>query len=328
MSPPFSLRHRFLQPADFTDALDLLPAWLPLSAAQREALPALWRRLLLEPGFNADVIEDLAAPPGQRLLAMGMAIALDDGWARRLRGGDAPPGVARHVYADLLAGRLRLPDDATLARLNGGEGDGVAFLVLHYQQRHMAFDDPRTMSLLSVAMSAFRHAHAGHRIGVLWQEAWGPEQDVMRSMGHREQPTALAPGGADGPRLFGLTRAEALAMLPGSHLRDVFEHRAPRCFFSAAERRLLRRAVGDESDEEIAALLDISIHTVKKLWAAVYARAARQMPELLGDAPAAAVEGVRGPEKRRSLIGYLRQHPEELRPHVVGVAGGVAARRG
>ena len=39
----------------------------------RAALPAIWTRLLGHPGFNADVIEDLNRPPGQRIVGLGVA---------------------------------------------------------------------------------------------------------------------------------------------------------------------------------------------------------------------------------------------------------------
>ena len=101
-----SLQRRLLRPADFGAALELLPPWLGLDEAQRAALPALWGRLLHHPGFNADAIEDMTAPPGQQLQALGMSIALDAAWQQRLRGEPAPR---------LLRPRGGVADPATLA---------------------------------------------------------------------------------------------------------------------------------------------------------------------------------------------------------------------
>ncbi|MEF7617006.1 hypothetical protein V4F39_24045 [Aquincola sp. MAHUQ-54] len=310
-APTPRLRHRLLQPSDFEEALGLLPPWLGLPDATRAALPALWAELLHQPGFNADVIEDVLQPPGRRLQALGVAVVLDDPWCRRLA--EAPPAyAARHLYGEMLAGRFRPPSDAALARANAGEG--VEFLVLHYWQRHAGLDDPLAHALWSVAMTAFRLAHAGHRVQGIHQEAWGDECEVMRSMGmfQRTRRTGT-PGNAPLPELFGMRRAEALRMLPGAHLRDVFEHHRPVFGFSPAERRLLRRAVYDETDEEIARHLDTTVHTLKKQWRSVYARVSARMPAFFGDG-ALGEEGGRGPEKRRLLVSYLRQHPEELRP--------------
>lgn len=110
----------------------------------RAALPALWRALLDQPGFNADAIEDLARPPGQRLMGLGMSVALDAAWCRRLA--EAPPAYAtRHLYGDLLSGRTQLPGDAALARANAG--GGVSFMVLHYRQHDPGVDSPAALSL-------------------------------------------------------------------------------------------------------------------------------------------------------------------------------------
>ncbi len=51
------------------------------------------------------------------------------------------------------------------------------------------------------------------------------------------------------------------------------------------------------------------------MWVSIYCRVEDYMPELIcdplqSDIPA----GGRGKEKRRRLLAYLRDHPEELRP--------------
>ncbi|HEX3141603.1 MAG TPA: hypothetical protein VHQ87_16220, partial [Rhizobacter sp.] len=154
----------------------------------------------------------------------------------------------------------------------------------------------------------------------VFQEAWQSERDYMLSVGmvQRSAHNQLHNQSRDGhalPELFSLTRDEALGKLPGFQLREIFEHAPPRFHFRGAEQRLLRRALFDESDEDIAALLGVSMHTVKKLWRAIYARVEDRFATLLAEPGVPAGDGVRGPEKRRILLRHLRQHPEELRPH-------------
>lgn len=312
-----SLQRRLLRPADFAEARALIPPWLGLSEAERTGLTALWARLLHHPGFNADAIEDVAAPAGQRLQALGMSIALDDAWAQRLRG--APePWVTRQLYAELLDGRTAPPGERELARANAStdEDGGVSFMVLHYQQRNGDMRDPHAVAVLSAGVVAMRVAHAGHRVREVFQEAWQSEREYMASVGMVQRSAHNRPASGQGlPELFSLTRREALHKLPGFQLREIFEHTPPRFHFRGAEQRLLRRALFDEPDEDIAALLGVSMHTVKKLWRTIYARVEERFPALLAEPGAAAGDGVRGPEKRRTLLRYLRQHLEELRPH-------------
>lgn len=312
------LQGRLLGHADLQQAARFVPAWLPLPPALRERVPALWTRLLGHPGFNADVIEDLNRPPGERLVGLGVAIALDARWAERLRT-DPPPFAPAHLYAELADGRFQPPDDRELARLSGrGE---VSFLVLHYEQALQDLANPDTLEVLGVAMSLFRFAHAGYRLHSLYQEAIGEQGAYMLSMGFRAR---TARGRPQVPELYGLTREEAARMLPGLPVRDAFQFTPPRFRFSAAERRLLRLAVTQLTDEDIGAELGISGHGVKKLWRQVHLRAQDALPELFGDAQAAPEGGGRGPEKRRALLQYLRQHPEELRPYSVAAARAVA----
>lgn len=314
------LHGRLLGHADLQEARQLVPAWLPLPPSVRDAVPAIWTRLLGHPGFNADVIEDLDRPAGQRIVGLGVAIALDERWSRQLRE-DPPPFAPAQVYGELLDGRFQPPGDKELARLNGrGE---VSFLVLHYEQVLQDLGNPDTLELLGVAMSLFRFAHAGYRLRSLYQEALGEQGAYMLSMGFRAR---TARGREGVPELYGLHRDEAARLLPGTPVRDAFQFTPPRFGFSAAERRLLRLAVTQLTDEEIGDELGVSGHGVKKLWRQVHQRALDAMPHLFDEAPVGGDGGGRGPEKRRALLQYLRQHPEELRPYSAAAAASEPAR--
>ena len=117
------LQGRLLGHADLHEAQRLVPAWLPLPDAVRAAVPAIWTRLLGHPGFNADVIEDLNRPAGQRIVGLGVAIALDARWAQRLRE-DPPPFAPALLYAELMDGRFQPPgkqgQSAALTPLESG----------------------------------------------------------------------------------------------------------------------------------------------------------------------------------------------------------------
>lgn len=301
--------------------LSLLPPWLPLDARTRAELPHIWTRLLWQPAFNADLIEDVSLPPGQRTLGVGMAIALDLEWQARLRD-DPPPYVAAEIYRALREGRFTPPGDRQLGTMN--RNGKVAFLVLHYAQRLIDLRDPDTVNLLAVAMGMFRASHAGYRLEALYQEGHGSEQQYLASMGFlpvRPEADPSSPGTAqthDAPRLYGLERSQAALLLPGSPVRDAFQFTPPLLGFSASERRLLRLAVADAPDDQIALELGITGHTVKKTWRDIHERVSRHLPHVYAD-PAATLAwettGTRGPEKRRWVLQYLRQHPEELRPY-------------
>lgn len=310
------LHGRLLGHADLQEARAFVPDWLHLPAEVRAALPVIWTRLLGHPGFNADVIEDLNRPSGQRIVGLGMSIALDERWRHRMAT-QPPPFAPGLIYEELLDGRFQPPGDKELGRLSG-QGE-VAFLVLHYEQTLTDLANPDTMELLALAMSLFRQAHAGYRLQHLYQEGLGEQGAYLLSMGFRARSQRNQGAPAEPlPELYGLSRDEASRQLPGLPVRDAFQFTPPRIGFSASERRLLRLAVTQLTDEQIGDEIGISAHGIKKQWRSVHQRAQDAMPQLFEEAASQVDTGTRGPERRRSLLMYLRHHPEELRPYTPG----------
>jgi hypothetical protein len=78
---------------------------------------------------------------------------------------------------------------------------------------------------------------------------------------------------------------------------------------------LLSCALSGATDEQLAGTLGTSLATVKKMWVSIYNRVEDRLPALIPDRlQTDASAGSRGREKRRGLLAYLREHPEELRP--------------
>ena len=78
---------------------------------------------------------------------------------------------------------------------------------------------------------------------------------------------------------------------------------------------MLMRALEGWTDEELAAKLGKSLPTIKKTWRSAYQRVEAKLPGLeLSQTGPGTTESKRGREKKRRLLGYLRDHPEELRP--------------
>jgi len=117
------------------------------------------------------------------------------------------------------------------------------------------------------------------------------------------------------PHVVGISR-EAEPRRPGTWVGALFEYTPPRCGFSFAEQQLLNAALAGATDEELSSKLAISISTVKKNWISIYKRVSWSLPDTFPNNSLADSGTVkRGKEKRRNLLAYLREHPEELRPH-------------
>ena len=119
------------------------------------------------------------------------------------------------------------------------------------------------------------------------------------------------------PYIVGITRELAFSR-HGSWLGTLFDYRPPRFGVSRGEQQLLLTALASSggTDQELAGNLRLSVPTIKKMWNSIYRRVNACNPELIPDS-ALSESGTheRGREKKRSLVAYVRDHPEELRLH-------------
>jgi DNA-binding CsgD family transcriptional regulator len=307
------LRYRRAQRADIAECLPMLPEHIGLDAATRAALPALYARLVNEPSVFFMIMEDHALPPLARIQAWGLATALTSQSAARLQLDARPqPFLARRIYHAWLDGSLVPPDDAAFGRANAN-GD-VLFVALHYAMRRNDLDDPTTQALLAVGNEGMRFGMAGFNLAAIHYENSVEADAWMAAAGFIARD---AVGVHHGLRLWGMTRDEARRTMPGTTARHLFEWQPPRFALSVSQRRLLLQALFHEDDEQLARALDVSPHGLKKLWRGIYERIADTVPDFFGDTTTAD-DGKRGPEKRRQVLAYVRQRPEELRPWVTG----------
>lgn len=298
------------------ECLELLPAWLALDERLRASLPDLWRRILDEPAVTTTVMEDIALPAGQRIQGWGYGFVVPEPWAEREQLDSHPEAYAmRRLLAGIVDGSFQLLSDAEIGVVNAQR----RFRFFNfYTQRRRALDDPYVQSVFNVANEAFRTAASGYNTHTMYFETSAPEAPAIEAAGFtrcaysNESALEGAPS-ATRPAFLRVTRAQVRTSLPGTSVRHVFEHHPPHFRFSASQRRLLWLALFDDSDASLTERLNVSVHGLKKLWRGIYDRIEDRMPEFFGEA-SGADDGRRGPEKRRQVLAYVRQRPEELRP--------------
>jgi hypothetical protein len=311
------LRYRPVMRGDLAECFELLPPWLGLDAATARALPRLWENLVDEPSMVSGVMEDLASPPRQRIQGWGVTLILPQELVQTLRLDEQPPAfLARRVYAALNDGSLRPMSDRDIGVENAR--GSLTMLILHFSHRALDTSNPYAHSIIAVANDAFRAFHDGYNLRAIYYECGARDELIAASSGfeagrYADQDALTVLPLENRPAFWGLTREQAKSRLPGSPARNSFEHHPPLFRFSASQRRLLWLALFDESDETLLSLLDVSVHGLKKLWRGIYERIEDRSPEFFGDS-SGDEEGKRGPEKRRQVLAYVRQRPEELRP--------------
>jgi DNA-binding CsgD family transcriptional regulator len=116
------------------------------------------------------------------------------------------------------------------------------------------------------------------------------------------------------PHIVGVTQ-EMESARHGSWVGALFDYSPPKIGFSPGEQRLLLLALSGKTDGDLSEELRLSLSTVKNTWRSIFNRAASRLPELFANPAHGDVQiARRGKERRRWLLAYLREHPEELRP--------------
>jgi DNA-binding transcriptional ArsR family regulator len=317
-----SLRYRQMGPEDVPRCVSVVAAHPVIGPRYGKAitdLSAAWLRLLDSEAKSTVVFEELQ-DARVRILGVGVSVFVNDDFMREVK---TPPlfwigpELARRIArgnSPLLTGRA-LRDANTRGGLNLLTWEGC-----------IRPEDAKRAETYNRMILAFMEEHRGF----LWKEIIGAQAhsaETVRSM--------LKSGGAlfdpakkswvdsyerdlqefiAKPHLIGLDRETALSR-PGSWVGGLFDYEPPRCGFSHGEQRLLSSALGGETDEQLARALGISRSAIKKTWRSIYDRVARCLPELVqGESRLDTSMLERGKEKKHRLLGYLREHTEELRP--------------
>jgi hypothetical protein len=166
--------------------------------------------------------------------------------------------------------------------------------------------------------------HRGYRLSRILKEAPAYRAEAFVNGGFRER--CRLPAGSPlhfcGRKLerehvvYEVTRAQIDATLPGSAVGPLFDYRPPRCGFTRAEKQVLLLATEGLFDAQIACQLGISAGAVALRWRSIYARVGDRAPSVLRDSESARASHGRGHEKRRRVIAFVNDHPEEMRPYL------------
>lgn len=301
---------------DVAECLGMLPPGFEAGAPLRARMGDAWRAWLREGAMQMAVLEDGDRPPGARRVAFGNAVFVSDAFAEEAKTSLAPP-LAAQVVRRWHEGRSPVLGLDVLRAANSGPG--LALLILHigWSPALSAQEVRRVKGRLLEAMLFF---FSGYKLNEVLQEVYSDEERRRgQAVGARVKndyalfyaahPAAPPPPECR-PCLIGGSRAETE---DGSYLSPLFFYTPPRFFFKTGEQEVLRLALLDRTDDAAADSLSVSPSTVQKRWRAVYERVIAVDPGFFPSEGALAPH-TRGAAKRGHLLGYLRSHPEELRP--------------
>ena len=261
------------------------------------------------------------------LCLFGFGVAVHDEFVREIK--RLPPfWVGPELTKRVTSGRSPILSDRQLREANSRDGMNLVIWEGCAVPGYEAHGElPRSM------MNAMIEVHRGY----LWKEIIAAHPESPERLNH-----TLITGGflwdpvagcysasidknpdeiVGSPHILGVTReleSNRRGNWSGSWVGALFDYHAPVVGFSRSEQRLLSCALSGATDELLAQTLGISLPTVKKMWVSIYNRVEDRLPALMTDTLASDTScslRSRGKEKRRGLIAYLREHPEELRPY-------------
>ena len=317
-----SLRYRQMGPADVPKCVSLIASHPVIGPRYGKAITDLSTALLRLLDFEAKsaVVFEEAQDSRVRIFGVGVSVFVNDEFMHEVK---TPPlfWIGPELARRIARGNSPLLPGRSLREANANGG-----LNLLTWEGCIRPEDAGRAETYNKMILAFIEEHRGF----LWKEIIGAQAhsaEALRSM--------LKSGGAlfdpvnsrwmdsseedldeivAKPHLIGLNRESALSR-PGSWVGGLFDYEPPRCGFSRGEQRLLISALGGETDEQLSRTLRISRSAIKKAWHSIYDRIAKCLPELVqGESRLDTSMSERGKEKKRRLLGYLREHAEELRP--------------
>ena len=318
------LSHRPMQPEDIPECLEIVANHPVIGQRYGSAikdLPQAWLRLIQSEAGSTMVAHD-GDDPRARICMFGITIIVQDDFLRDLK---TPPHfwVGPELTRRIMRGESPALTNEQIRKANSQDGLNLVCWEGCVHPEYETYSEVHRH-----VMKAFIQDHRGYR----WKElistqSWRPEHLdwILKTGGHLWDPLTGSykstlrtdPGEIVGkPHILGVTRDLELKRQgdwKGSWVGALFDYHPPLLGFSRGEKRLLSCALADHTDVHLAEMLGTSLPAVKKMWISIYSRVEDTLPELIRDPTSVDIPASgRGREKRRRLLGYLREHPEEI----------------
>jgi len=307
------LADRPTRPTEFSHLVSLLPEYSGYTPRQVEALPAFWRDILARGAGHSAVVFDTEQP--NRVLAFGISCFIDSRLATEILEYRRPL-VARGLLERWSDGHVPFLLEAQVA---GANAAGDLIVLITHSAYPAALTEAYAAEIRYASSQSFVSEHRGLNLRGLIAECLTVNREYVLQRGAKirefsDAHETVAPG-MQRPFLCAMMRDDT-ALNAGNFFTDVLFHEfvPPRMHLDRGQRELLKYALVNDNDEWIAEQLGISPSAVKKRWLAVYGALSDRR---ISFSPRSWLfpSGQRGPEKRRHVLRYVRQHPEELHPY-------------
>lgn len=317
-----AIRYRPMRLKDIPECAKIVaahPTLGPRYGTEIANVSAFWRRLIANEWYFTNALFEEVEGASVRVLGVGLCVFVSDDFLQEAKNPPSfwfGPEITRRVtlgYSPLLT-------EKQVAEANSRQGLNLPVLQTGLNPEY--FTRPEATAINA---TAFVEGQRGYRLKETFAQGETPEHlAAMLNFGallfnytegcYLDSPEENLDRIFAQPHLAGLTR-ETATRQKGSWLGSLFLYQPPRLGFSRSEQQLLFAAMTGKADDELTDSLGVSLSAVKKAWRAIYLRVTDRMPELIPNqlSDDGSTQN-RGKEKKRRLLAYLREHPEELRP--------------
>jgi hypothetical protein len=297
---------RTIAETDLSTCLDIQPACLGDQIVGRATALRIWRTLLANPAFHANVIENEQAIAGHKIVACGMGVFVTKAFVDR-EIEDPRTGLNSRIIAAIAAEEPVLLSRSQIGAGNAGEG--LDFVNLYGAWREGILNPAQLAEAQTLLGTSFVENFAGYRFNRVLKEAIGESQIALaRATGTYRLVAEFKPSTS----ALAVVSPESVLTAPYSVAARMYRYQEPVLRLRPAEQNLLAAALTGKTDAELSTDLGLSIEAIKKRWMSIFARVDEFKPEILRT-PDESTDG-RGPQKRHRVVAYVRSHPEELRP--------------
>jgi hypothetical protein len=301
------LQYQPVQFHELEEALNCIPSHT--TGLDKSANLKLWRRWYLEGSLQICRVEATHGDGSRQIQALGVSAWITDSAVTALRKIEEASS-ARRVYEAASKGLSWLMDKRLIQTAHAR--NDLNLMVLHFWSS-VDVSSPAFQPVFFQAHSGFRDMHQGFGVKLLLQEVPTVESHLVAAAGmrslHQDSSKAVHP-----VSLMGISREDASAN-PGSTFSFLFFSPARRLTLKPAVQRMLVLALRQLTDQDIATTLGCSRDYVRKLWTDAYDAMQETGALLTVDTPQQTTSApVRGRERRRTALEFVRANPHELRP--------------
>lgn len=304
---------------DLAECLRLHPAKNGSELAGAPATQSAWHELLRMDHATRSAVVERKSKQSVEIVGFGLAVFVK----RSFYDGEIAmpsPGLNARIIDSVVRGEPVVASFEEVREANT-RGD-LRQVVLDTSWKRDALDPEQVDEVRVLLGRAYMELHAGYRFAGILSELVDAI-DFWHIRGHStfqicNRFDAYRAAHPDSPwnadRALAQVTLEDIRNDPGTIAAGLFYHRyEPQFGFARGEQDLLEAALEGMDDAQAAKSLFVSVAAIKRRWANIFERVSAVMPNLCPPGG----EGTRGVQKRQRVLGFVRIHPEELRPFKV-----------